>query len=231
MLNGASLFLDLDGTLVEFAESPAGIAVCDQLRALLLDLHERLDGRVAVISGRGLDDLAGHLDLPDFPIAGSHGAERRLAGGKVETCEPSLPVSRATTEAAEFAADHQLIAEAKPTGVAVHFRNRPALEQAVDDFAAAAAARHGLAVQKGAMVRELRAPGRNKGDVVKLYMSEAPFNGGRPVMVGDDVTDEDAFAVVNRLGGASILVGGARDTQAQFALPDVAAVRQWLGAR
>lgn len=231
MLNGASLFLDLDGTLVEFAESPAGISVCDQLRALLLDLHDRLDGRVAVISGRGLDDLAEHLELPDFPIAGSHGAERRLAGGGIETCAPSSEVSQAIAEAAEFSADHQLIVEPKPMGVAVHFRHRPAMEQAVDAFAAATAARHGLAVQKGAMVRELRAPGRNKGDVVRLYMSEPPFDAGRPVMVGDDVTDEDAFAVVNRLGGTSILVGGARDTQAQYALPDVAAVRQWLGAR
>jgi trehalose 6-phosphate phosphatase len=231
LLTGASLFLDLDGTLVEFADSPSGIAVCDQLRALLLDLQHRLDGRVAVISGRGLADLAGHLDLPDFPIAGSHGAERRLADGQVEECEIPACVSHATLEASEFAANHQLITEAKPMGVAVHFRNQPGIEPAVDDFAADAAARHGLVVQKGAMVRELRAPGRNKGDVVKLYMSEAPFNAGRPVMVGDDVTDEDAFGVVNDLGGASILVGSERDTLAHYALPDVTAVKQWLAGR
>lgn len=231
LLDGASLFLDLDGTLVEFAESPSGIAVCDQLRDLLLGLHERLQGRIAVISGRGLADLAGHLDLPDLPIAGSHGAERRIAGGEVEECAVPPSILQAKQDAAEFAADHQLITEAKPMGVALHFRNQPAKESAVDDFAAAAAARHGLVVQKGAMVRELRAPGRNKGDVVKLYMSEAPFNAGRPVMVGDDVTDEDAFAVVNGLGGASILVGGERATQARYALPDVAAVKRWLAGR
>ncbi len=228
MLTDASLFLDLDGTLVEFAVSPDGIDVCDQLRGLLQDLHGRLNGRVAVLSGRALADLAGHLALPELAIAGSHGAERRLAGGRVESGEIPRSIADVTAEAAEFAADHQLIAESKPMGVAVHFRSQPALEQAVDRFAEQSAERHGLTVQKGAMVRELRAPGRDKGDVVRLYMREAPFRNGRPVMVGDDATDEDAFEAVNSLGGASILVGPERPTRAKYRLPDVTAVKQWL---
>ena len=227
----ASLFLDLDGTLVEFAVSPDGIDVCDQLRALLKDLQSRLDGRVAVISGRALADLASHLELPDLAIAGSHGAERRHADGRVESGEIPRSIAEATAEAAAFADDHQLIAEEKPMGVALHFRSRPALEQTVDRFASQSAERHGLTVQKGAMVRELRAPGRNKGDVVRLYMGEAPFDAGRPVMVGDDVTDEDAFEAVNALGGMSVLVGPARTSRAQFRLPDVDSVKRWLAGR
>lgn len=230
ILADASLFLDLDGTLVEFAVTPDGIAVCDQLRALLLSLQERLDGRVAVISGRGLADLAGHLNLPELIIAGSHGAERRLADGQVEGCEIPESIAEATAEAAAFAADRRLVIEAKPMGVAVHFRSSPELVEEVDHFAEQSAQRHGLIVQKGAMVRELRAPGRNKGDVVRLYMAEAPFNAGRPVMVGDDVTDEDAFEAVNSLGGSSVLVGPDRPTKAHFSLPDVAAVKRWLAA-
>jgi len=227
----ASLFLDLDGTLVEFAVSPDGIDVCDDLRALLKGLQSRLGGRLAVISGRALADLAGHLGLPDLAIAGSHGAERRHADGRFESAEIPPSIADAAAEAAAFADDHQLIAEGKPMGVAVHFRSQPALEETVDRFVAQSAERHGLTVQKGAMVRELRAPGRNKGDVVRLYMSEAPFDAGRPVMVGDDATDEDAFEAVNALGGASILVGPERPSLAQFRLPDVDSVKQWLAGR
>lgn len=231
LLTGASLFLDLDGTLVEFAVSPDGIDVCDELRALLRDVQDRLGGRVAVISGRSLADLAGHLRLPDLAIAGSHGAERRLSDGRVDSGEIPDSIAAATAEAAAFAVDHQLITEPKPLGVALHFRCQPSLEATVDRFAIQSAERHGLSVQKGAMVRELRAPGRNKGDVVRLYMSEAPFNSGRPVMVGDDATDEDAFEAVNNLGGASILAGPERPTQARYRLPNVTAVKQWLADR
>ena len=230
ILANASLFLDLDGTLVEIAVTPDGIAVCDRTRSLLLKLQEQLDGRVAIISGRGLADLAAHLNLPDLVIAGSHGAERRLRDGRLEGPQIPPSVAEATAEATAFAADRHLIVEAKPMGVAIHYRSKPALERDVDRFAEQCARRHGLIVQKGAMVRELRAPGRTKGDVVRLYMQEPPFDAGRPVMIGDDVTDEDAFEAVNSLGGASILVGPERLTNANFRLPDVASVKQWLAA-
>ena len=59
-------------------------------------------------------------------------------------------------------------------------------------------------------------------------MAEPPFNAGSPVIVGDDLTDEDAFAAGLALGGTGILVGAERPTAAQFRLPSVSAVRQWL---
>ncbi|WP_118858498.1 trehalose-phosphatase [Sphingomonas mesophila] len=230
LLYEASLFLDLDGTLVEFADTPEAIDVCDRLRGLLKALDERLDGRIAVVSGRALADLARRLDLPTLPMAGSHGAERRTADGRTDSSAASEAVLAATLEANEFALEQALTVEAKPFGVALHFRQRPELEPAVDSFAAQVAERHGLAVQKGSMVRELRLPGRTKGDVVRLFMDEPPFDRGRPLMLGDDITDEDAFAAVNALGGASVLVGPERPTAARYRLPDVTAVREWLAA-
>src|SRR4029453_9654899 len=110
--------------------------------------------------------------------------------------------------------NHRLIAETKPGGVAVHFRSDPGLEDTVDRFASQSADRHGLVVQKRSMVRELRPPGRNKGDVVRMFMTEAPFAGGRPVVLGDDLTDEDAFRAADDLGGVAILVGPDRPTAA-----------------
>lgn len=223
-----SLFLDLDGTLVDFAERPEAIDVCDRLRGLLGAVHQRLGGRVAVVSGRALSDLDGRLALPELALAGSHGAERRAAGAAAVLAEHTPAVAAATAEAQLFAAEHGLICEAKPTGVALHFRPRADLEAAVEAFAADLARRHALRLQRGAMVRELRAPGLDKGDALRLFMAEAPFSAGTPVMVGDDVTDEDGFAAANALGGTSVLVGPERDTVARFRLADVAAVRQWL---
>jgi len=229
LLDGAALFLDLDGTLVDFAMTPDGIEVCDRLRGLLRTLQQRLDGRVAVISGRALDDLDSHLDLEGLALAGSHGLERRLADGRHEASDAPASVAAATADAHAFAADHRLIAESKPGGVAVHFRSDPGLEDTVDRFVNRSADRHGLVVQKGSMVRELRAPGRNKGDVVRAFMAEEPFAGGRPIVLGDDFTDEDAFGAAKALGGAGILVGPERKTAARFRLSDVAAVKSWLG--
>jgi trehalose 6-phosphate phosphatase len=229
LLEHASLFLDLDGTLVDFAMTPDGIEVCDNLRGLLRHLQSSLDGRIAVISGRALADLDSHLNLPNLALSGSHGLERQRASRDEEAPLPSQSVIMATAAAHAFAADHKLIVEPKPGGVAIHFRGAPALEDTVDRFMAGSAVRHGLILQKGSMVRELRQPGRNKGDVVRQFMQESPFSEGAPIFLGDDLTDEDAFRAAADLGGSGILVGPHRPTAAEYSLPDVAAVKNWLG--
>ena len=90
------------------------------------------------------------------------------------------------------------------------------------------AGKTGLAVQQGKMVVELRPRGADKGDAVRAFMAAPDFAGARPLFVGDDRTDEDAFRVAAELGGAGILVGPDRDTAAKWRLDDVAAVSAWL---
>lgn len=87
-----------------------------------------------------------------------------------------------------------------------------------------------LIVQKGKMVVELRPPGADKGDAVRAFMGQDPFAGARPVFVGDDLTDEHAFAAAAALGGDGVLVGATRSTKARYRLPSVAAVAAWLEA-
>ena len=81
LLDGAALFLDFDGTLVELAETPSAIRVAPELPPLLKRLQAKLNGRLAIISGRSVADLDRHLDCGGIAVAGSHGFEVRLAGG------------------------------------------------------------------------------------------------------------------------------------------------------
>jgi len=229
LLDGAALFLDFDGTLIELAETPASILVPPDLAPLLERLHDRLAGRLAIVSGRAVDDLESHLPAMSIAISGSHGVEMRLADGRrLPVVVPhDLAAVRAAVRA--FAAGEAgLLVEDKPAGIALHFRQAPDAATAVEGFMQELAARHELAIQRGSMVVELRPHGADKGDAVRAFMCDAPFRDARPLFVGDDLTDEHAFAAVSRLGGAGVLVGPERATAAQYRLPSVAAVTDWL---
>ena len=229
LLDGASLFLDFDGTLVDFVIDPAAAAADLALRTLLRDLWATLDGRLAVLSGRALADLTARLDLGEIAMAGSHGLERRSADGIVTSAPIPPELAIATRAARSFAKTHDLLLECKPAGVALHFRDAQHAEAAVDAFARTLAHDNGLELQSGKCVRELKVPGADKGDAVRAFMAEPPFIVGSPVVVGDDLTDEHAFIAAVALGGSAVLVGEPRDTAALFRLPTVEATLAWLG--
>lgn len=229
LLDGAALFLDFDGTLVDLAESPAAITVPLQLKPLLIRLVERLDGRVAIVTGRAIADLETHLDCSAVAVSGSHGLEIRLRDGTEVPLYAPPGLEEARQEINRFAATAAgLLAEHKPLGVALHFRRAPAEADRARAFITELADRTGFDVQSGKMVLELRPHGANKGDAVRAFMGEPEFIGARPVFVGDDVTDEHAFEAAVEMEGAGILVGPARPSAARYRLGDVAAAAAWL---
>jgi len=224
----AHLFLDFDGTLVPIAERPDGVVVDDDLHDLLASLAAAMPGRVAVLSGRSvqqLDALLGPV-ASALDLGGSHGAEFRAAGGAVEAAAPPAAMAAVAAAAAAFAARHPgTMAELKTMGAAIHYRAGPEHEAAAHALAERLAADNGLVVQHGKMVAEVRAPG-SKGAALATLLARA--GGGTPVMLGDDVTDEDAFQAAAALGGVGVLVGPPRATAAAARLDDPAAVRAWL---
>jgi trehalose 6-phosphate phosphatase len=231
LLEGAALFLDFDGTLVELAEAPDAIHVPGDLHPLLERLAARLGGRLALVSGRAIADLDRHLAIAGIAVAGSHGLELRPAGGACRPLAPPLGLAAARDSILAFAeSDPGLLVEQKPAGIALHYRQAPERAEAVRAFAAEVAARTGLIVQHGKLVAELRAHGPSKGDALRSLMAEPAFAGARPVFVGDDLTDEDAFAAAAAMGGAGVLVGAPRPSAALWRLADVAAVAAWLAA-
>jgi trehalose 6-phosphate phosphatase len=227
----AALFLDFDGTLVELAEAPGAIAVPSGLAALLDRVSARLDGRLAIVSGRAVDDLRGHLGRCAAVLSGSHGAELHYADGRSIAVSKPPGLAAARESVRRFAAGGEgLLVEDKPAGVALHYRQAPERASEVDAFLEDLAGRSGLALQRGKMVAELRPEGSDKGAAVRRLIGEPPFAGARPVFVGDDLTDEDAFRAAASLGGEGILVGPARPSAARWRLDGVADVTSWLEA-
>ena len=122
-----ALFLDFDGTLVPIASEPDAIEVAPGLPATLEELSHLLSGRLALVSGRSLDDLAKHIGDPAIFRAGSHGAARQTPEG-TWLGEPPQPIpSTAMTAIQGFAAQQDMHFEPKSHGAALHFRARPDL--------------------------------------------------------------------------------------------------------
>ena len=227
-----AFFLDLDGTLVDIAETPEAVDPGAAEIALLENLRKACGGALALISGRSLkriDELFSPLVLP---AAGQHGAERRDAQGNRH--RHRFPVSALRPAAGgirSFAARHQgLVFEDKGASVALHYRLAPQLAAAAQKAVRDAAEPLGDAVevQGGKMVVELKPAGCDKGAAIESFIQEAPFAGRVPVFFGDDITDEYGFRVVNRLGGHSIKVGEGASV-ARWRLENPAAARAWLG--
>jgi trehalose 6-phosphate phosphatase len=224
-----ALFLDLDGTIAEIAARPGDVGPSARRSGILNALSNALSQRVAVLTGRTLKEADRILDGSVTPVAAVHGLVRRMPGGGVVQFLPSPELSHAKQSLTDLAqTDSGLLIEDKGASVALHYRQAPASERAARMTVQQISRATGLVVQEGAMVSELRTPGPHKGDSLKAFLSEPPFAGYMPVMVGDDLTDEHAFAAAAEAGGYGILVGPARSTCARYGLGSVAEVLAWL---
>ncbi|MDO1580746.1 trehalose-phosphatase [Rhizobium oryzicola] len=226
-----ALFLDIDGTLVDLAETPDSVVVEPGLTDTLQALSHRLGGALALVTGRALPYADQLLQPLALPIAGLHGAERRRADGSVDavTPEPSFVTLKRSLERVTSDWDGVII-EDKGGAVAAHFRQAPERQASLEAVMAAALSEAGpdYSLQRGKMVLEIRPARANKGSAVEAFLSEAPFSGRKPIAIGDDLTDEAMFRFANEAGGLSIHIGEAADTAAQFTLPSPDALRQAL---
>jgi len=226
-----AFFLDLDGTLLDIADHPHQVSIDGELVGLLESLGRAAGGALALISGRPIADIDRLLSRPGFCIAGQHGAERRDFSGTMHRHDVSRDaLEKARGRLGMLAARHPaLVLEDKGVNLALHFRSAPGLlaemQEAVRGLAGELSGE--FEVQLGKMVIELRPAGKDKGAAISEFLLEAPFRGRAPVFVGDDLTDESGFELINRVGGYSVKVGEG-ESAARWRLPDSAAVRAWL---
>jgi trehalose 6-phosphate phosphatase len=226
-----AFFLDIDGTIIELAETPQAVVSTPREKILVEKLRRAAGGAFALVSGRPItviDELFAPLKLP---AAGQHGVERRDAKGKLHRHRfPVEVMRRAAAPIREFAEHHEgLVFEDKGSSVALHYRLAPRLAAAAHHVVRDAAAQLGalVEVQGGKMVAELKPAGRDKGMAIAEFMREPPFAGRVPVFIGDDLSDEYGFRVVNRLRGHSVKVGRGA-TEARWRISDSPAVHRWL---
>ncbi len=224
------LFLDVDGTLIEFSGAPSPTRPDEALNRLLDGVARGLDDRLALISGRTIDNLDLLFAPRRFAAAGLHGLERRSANGAGHRWDIDVQgLDRARTTLRVFLAGHpgtQL--EDKGATLALHYRGAPGVEDAARAVLAGIAAELGahFHVQEGNMVMEIKPSRYTKATAIAAFLDEAPFAGHTPVFVGDDFTDLDGFRVVDARGGVSIAVGNR--VRARWWIEDPPAVRAWL---
>jgi len=225
-------FLDVDGTLIDIADTPDAVHVDTALLELIARLHRASGGAVALVSGRALSFLEHRLGALRLPLAGQHGLERRDAAGRlwIHAAPPEAKCAIKEALAPVLARHPGLLVEDKGLTLALHYRLAPHLaayaQRLMDRLADTAGV--GLEVQRGKRVVEIKPSGIDKGTAVAEYLAESPFKGRPAVFIGDDLNDEHGFAEVNKLDGVSIKVGKGRSC-ARFRLRDVASVRRWLG--
>lgn len=226
-----ALFLDVDGTLVDFHNDPDMVHVGSALKTTLAGLHDALGGALALVSGRRLYDLDRLFGPPIIAAAGLHGLQRRRDDGSEDDRQPEPDVVERLHEAvtAWSRTLPRLRIEDKGTCVAVHYREVPGQKRAALEGARRIARTlPGYEIQTGNHIVEIKPSGIDKGDAVESFMAEMPFRGRRPVYVGDDLTDEHAFTTVNAHDGISVRVGSREPSQARYTLRDPDAVEAWL---
>lgn len=227
-----ALFLDFDGTIVEIALRPDDVQIADGLGKRLQNVAWGLNGALAVISGRPISTIDHYLGGAVRCVAGVHGAERRTSLGHVNRAVfDAAATARFRSHLNDFGRAHpRVLIEDKGVSVALHFREAPELvaacQRLVDECVADSQGR--LERLDGKMVVELKPAGITKVDALTHYMNEAPFAGRRPVFVGDDLTDESAFAAVAKTNGFGVIIGDRTPTAATGRLRSVKALHDWL---
>jgi trehalose 6-phosphate phosphatase len=231
-LHRFAILLDVDGTLLDIAPTPQEVHVPDSLCETLLRMGRRVEGALALVSGRPLADLDQLFSPLRLPAIGGHGAEMRLASNGEAVASRAAPLNSQFRQLLKvIAARHSgIIVEDKEYSVALHYRLSPKEGLAlVHDVRRACQEWSDPSIQllSGKAVLEVKGRGFNKGTAVRELMNHAPFTGRTPIFIGDDITDEDAFRVVPEFQGIAMSVG-RKFPGVNGLFQSAAEVRQWL---
>jgi trehalose 6-phosphate phosphatase len=228
-----AIFLDFDGTLSPIVSSPQEAVLDDEVRPILEALARRNDVGIAIVSGRSMADVRERVGLSGVVYAGNHGLEAEsdtisYRNPDAEAMRRELKCTLLQLRLALSETDGLEI-EDKGLTLAVHFRRvTEHLHDWVRSITLSTVGRsRSFTCREGKMVIDIKPRIEwHKGYAVQWILKEIMPSGALPIYLGDDVTDEDAFAAIRE--GITIKVGGSVETGAQFKLPDVPSVGQFL---
>jgi len=226
-----AVFLDYDGTLSPIAPRPELATLPEETREVIRRLAQRHP--VAILSGRGREDVAALVGLDGLSYAGSHGYDIAGPGFRHEVGEgiPDEIESAVAALRRELKGLDGVLVEPKRFAISIHFRlareeDLPRIERIVDEIAA----RHpGLRKGHGKKLFELRPDlDWDKGQALLWMLDALGQSGAVPLYLGDDITDEDAFRAVEEQGIGILVAEEPRPTAASYSLRDPGEVRRFL---
>jgi trehalose 6-phosphate phosphatase len=212
-LDRTAVFLDVDGTLLDIAATPLEVHVPPHLREALYALWQQLDGAIAFISGRPIAELDRIFAPLRLPAVGGHGAEIRfLPKGEIRRSSIATLDEDLRADFAQISKIGKgIIVEDKGYSLAIHYRLAPEHGGEIMKNVVAICKHErcaSLEVLPGKLVVEVKPGGYDKGTGLREMMSAETFKGRRPIFIGDDVTDNAAFAALPEFDGTGFSVGG-----------------------
>jgi trehalose 6-phosphate phosphatase len=217
------LLLDYDGTLAPFRRERDQAFPYPGSAQLLEEIIRSGQTRVVIISGRDTSETIPLLGIAPVPeVWGLHGLQRRKPDGRIETVRIDERYLDALSDANRWLDCQHLwhAAELKTGSVAVHWRGitKPEAEELRERLLAGwkpIAEYSGMELLDFDGGLEIRTPEADKGDVVRMMLSE--MEAGTPAAyLGDDVTDERAFRAINGRGLSVLVRPRWRQTTAQL---------------
>ena len=237
----AFLFLDYDGTLTPIVRTPKDALMPPETKKILRRLSKTATCRIAVISGRGLQEIKKLVGIRDIVYAGNHGFE--LEGPKLKHKVPLPRNYKTTCEKLKTdlkknsASIKGVYLEDKGVCFAVHYRlvkekDIPAVKSIFREITDAALDENKIRITSGKMVFEIRPPvDWDKGRVVAWLLNKRSHafrdRPTFPVYIGDDLTDEDAFKSLKK-SGLTIVVGKTKLSNAEYYVYDTKQVAVFL---
>jgi len=235
------LFLDYDGTLTPIVSAPEKASITKEIRGLLIELEKSPYYKLAIISGRALNDIKNIIGLKGIIYSGNHGLE--LEGPKIKF-EPIVSLRyKAALKQIKNDLNKKIsiikgaFVEDKGLSLSLHYRlvdkkNIPQVKTVFHETIILYLVRNKIKIKTGKMVLEVRPPLEwDKGKMVLWLLARQKValkdKEVVPVYIGDDKTDEDAFKVLKNKG-ITIFVGNPKPSYAQYYLKDTNEVKEFL---
>ena len=242
------LFLDYDGTLTPIAARPEMAALPSQTRKILEKISRHSLFKLAVISGRGLSEIKTLLGLENIAYAGNHGLEIECPpcycqGRSPEETTFIHPIAKKFQPRLErleqrlrkrLAGIDGVFIQNKGLSLSIHYRlarqtELRRIQRLSLEAVGCGQARDELRVTKGKKVLEVRPPVEwHKGKAIEWLLEIYGTVGSLPIFAGDDITDEDGFEVLHKVGGISVLVGEDKASSAHYYLESPEQLHRWL---
>lgn len=234
------LFLDYDGTLAPIARTPEAAKISGETRRVLMRLSGVGRCKIAVVSGRSLQDISGRINIRNIVYVGNHGFEIKGPGINfikfISTGQRKVLENISKKLKNKFSSIRGVLIEDKNFSLSIHYRlagkkYRLKIQKEFRRIISSFGFKKKVNIKKGKMSLEVRpCVAWNKGSAVRWLLKRHPYFKSRSVFavyIGDDTTDEDAFRYLKGKG-MTVFVGRPNNTRASFYLKNTKDVVRFM---